>query len=148
MKEGAKGAEGAEDAETAGLAQRLRLLMDLHVVEHGAEPTFAEVSAHLTTRGISLGRSRWSYMLNGHRPVNDPDLLLGLSDFFGVSPEFLLGQGPVPERVTAQLDLIRAMRESRVRAFAARALGDVSPRTLEAITRFLDEAASRRDREG
>ena len=82
-------------------------------------------------------------MLNGHRTVDDPDLLAGLAAFFGVNADFLLTDGPLPERLEAQLDLIRAMRVSKVRSFAARTLGDVSPRTLNAITEFLDDAAAR-----
>ena len=86
-------------------------------------------------------------MLNGHRAVDDPHLLRGLAEFFGVSADFLLSNGPMPDRLAAQLDLIRAMRVSKVRSFAARTLGDVSPRTLSAITQFLDEAASGNDGE-
>jgi hypothetical protein len=87
-------------------------------------------------------------MLNGHRTVDDPDLLAALADFFGVSADFLLRNGPVPDRLEAQLNLIRAMRLSKVRSFAARTLGDVSPRTLNAITQFLDDVASRNDDKG
>ncbi|WP_295689327.1 hypothetical protein [uncultured Brevibacterium sp.] len=134
--------DGAGDQDALDTPQRLRLLVDLYAVEHGAEPTFSEISAHLEAHGISLSRSRWSYMLNGHREVTDRHLLASLAEFFGVQPEFLLSDGPLPERVQSQLELIRAMRISRVRSFAARTLGDVSPRTLDAITRFLDEEAA------
>lgn len=130
------------DQDALDTPQRLRLLIDLYAVEHGAEPTYSEISAHLEAHGISLSRSRWSYMLNGHREVTDRDLLASLAVFFGVQPDFLLSDGPLPERVVSQLELIRAMRISRVRSFAARTLGDVSPRTLDAITRFLDEEAT------
>lgn len=130
------------DQDALDTPQRLRLLIDLYAVEHGAEPTYSEISAHLEAHGISLSRSRWSYMLNGHREVTDRDLLASLAVFFDVQPDFLLSDGPLPERVVSQLELIRAMRISRVRSFAARTLGDVSPRTLDAITRFLDEEAT------
>lgn len=127
--------------------QRLRLLVDLYAVEHGAEPTYSEISGHLEARGVSLSRARWSYMLNGHREVTDHDLLAAIADFFGVQSDFLLRGGPLPERVESQLGLIKAMRISRVRSFAARTLGDVSPRTLDAITRFLDDEAAGRTEE-
>lgn len=134
--------DGTGDQDALDTPQRLRLLIDLYAVEHGAEPTYSEISAHLEAHGISLSRSRWSYMLNGHREVTDRDLLASLAVFFGVQQDFLLSDGPLPERIESQLELIRAMRISRVRSFAARTLGDVSPRTLDAITRFLDEEAA------
>lgn len=130
------------DQDALDTPQRLRLLVDLYAVEHGAEPTYSEISGHLEAHEISLSRSRWSYMLNGHREVTDRHLLAAIADFFGVQSDFLLSDGPLPERVESQLELIRAMRISRVRSFAARTLGDVSPRTLDAITRFLDEEAA------
>ena len=137
--------DNSEDRDVLALSQRLRLLVDLYHVEHGVELKYGEVAAALESQGISLSRARWSYMLNGHRTVDDPDLLAALADFFGVSADFLLRNGPVPDRLEAQLNLIRAMRLSKVRSFAARTLGDVSPRTLNAITQFLDDVASRND---
>lgn len=137
--------DNSEERDAPVLSQRLRLLVDLYCVEHGAELRYSEVAAALERHGVNLSRARWSYMLNGHRTVDDPDLLTGLAEFFGVSPDFLLSNGPMPDRLAAQLDLIRAMRVSKVRSFAARTLGDVSPRTLNAITQFLDEAASGKD---
>ena len=137
--------DNSEDRDVLLLSQRLRLLVDLYYVEHGVELKYGEVAAALERQGVSLSRARWSYMLNGHRTVDDADLLAGLADFFGVNADFLVGNGPVPDRLSAQLDLIRAMRVSKVRSFAARTLGDVSPRTLNAITQFLDDVASRND---
>jgi len=140
--------DNSEERDAFAPSQRLRLLVDLYHVEHGVELKYGEVAAALDSQGISLSRARWSYMLNGHRTVDDPDLLAALADFFGVSADFLLRNGPVPDRLEAQLNLIRAMRLSKVRSFAARTLGDVSPRTLNAITQFLDDVASRNDDKG
>lgn len=135
-----------EEGVPVTLAQRLRLLIDLHTVEHGTEPTYTEVAESLEDRGVGLSRARWSYMLNGHRQVSDPELLDGLADFFEVNRAFIRGEGDMPERIQSQLELIRAMRVAKVRSFAARTLGDVSPQTLNAITRFLDEAAAQHER--
>jgi hypothetical protein len=140
--------DNSEDRDVPVLSQRLRLLVDLYYVEHGVELKYGEVAAALERQGINLSRARWSYMLNGHRIVDDTDLLAGLADFFGVSADFLLRNGPMPDRLEAQLDLIRAMRVSKVRSFAARTLSDVSPRTLNAITQFLDDIASGNATEG
>ncbi|MEU1970784.1 hypothetical protein ABZ477_03940 [Microbacterium sp. NPDC019599] len=123
------------------LAKRLRLLLDVSIVESGAEPTYGQIAAFLESRGASLSRSRWTYMVNGHRYVRDPVIVDGLAAFFDVDVQFLLGDegAPTPEKVNAQLDLIRSMRAARVKSYAARTLGDVSPKALRAISKFLDE---------
>ncbi|TFC34909.1 hypothetical protein [Cryobacterium sp. TMT2-14] len=122
------------------LAKRLRLLLDVAVAETGAEPTFTQIAAFLQERDLNLSRSRWTYMVNGHRYVQDSPLFEGLAAFFDVDPEFLVGEAGVetPDKVSAQLDLVRAMRAARVKTYAARTLGDISPNALQAISRFLD----------
>lgn len=131
-----------EESRTAAalLAKRLRLLLDVKATETGTEPAFSEIAAFLKERGIGLSRSRWSYMLNGTRKVDDVDVLEGLAEFFDIDADFLTGDHDVstPEKVTAQLDLVRAMRAAKVKTYATRTLGDLSPETLHAITQFLD----------
>ena len=126
------------------LAKRLRLLLDVAVAETGSEPTFAQIAAFLQERDLNLSRSRWTYMVNGHRYVQDRPLFEGLAVFFDVDPEFLAGEPGVetPDKVSAQLDLVRAMRAARVKTYAARTLGDISPNALQAISRFLDAEIS------
>ncbi len=123
------------------LAKRLRLLLDVAITESGSEPTYTEIAAFLADRGVNLSRSRWTYMVNGHRYVQDPALFEGLAAFFDVDAAFLLGEdgAATPDKVTAQLDLVRAMRAAKVKSYAARTLGDISPKALQAISRFLDE---------
>lgn len=125
----------------ADLAKRLRLLLDVAIAESGAEPTYSQIAAYLGGRGTNLSRSRWTYMVNGHRYVQDPEVFEGLAAFFDVDAEFLLGAdgSVVPARVSAQLDLVRSMRAAKVKTYAARTLGDISPRALQAISKFLDE---------
>lgn len=91
--------------------------------------------------GTNLSRSRWTYMINGHRYVQDPAVFEGLAAFFDVDAAFLLGEdgAGTPEKVAAQLDLVRSMRAAKVKSYAARTLGDISPKALQAITKFLDE---------
>lgn len=125
------------------LANRLRTLMDVAEAEAGREVTFAEIREYVTGRGLTLSRARWSYILNGHRHTEDVELLDALSDFFRVPHGYLRGEAGTPDAVTAQLDLVRALRAAKVRTFAARTLGDLSPETLGAITRFLDREADR-----
>lgn len=125
------------------LANRLRTLLDVAEARTGNEVTFTAISEYLTGRGINLSRARWSYILNAHRYVDDPQLLDALSDYFEVPHGYLRGEQDAPEIVTAQLDLVRAMRAAKVRTYAARTLGDLSPETLGAITKYLDEEAAR-----
>jgi len=131
--------EAAED-----LAKRLRLLLDVAIAETGSEPTFAQIAGFLEERGTNLSRSRWTYMVNGHRYVQDRALFDGLAAFFDIDPAFLTGGSGVetPAKVSAQLDLVRAMRAARVKTYAARTLGDISPDALRAISKFLDEEIS------
>ena len=137
----------AEDESTtaaADLAKRLRVLLDVAEAETGSEPTFTQIAAFLEARGTNLSRSRWTYIVNGHRYVQDPSLFEGLAAFFDVEPAFLAGsQGAeTPAKVSAQLDLVRSMRAARVKSYAARTLGDISPNALQAISRFLDAEVS------
>ena len=129
------------NAAAEDLAKRLRLLLDVAIAESGIEPTFGQIAAFLEERGVNLSRSRWTYMVNGHRYVQDPAIFAGLAAFFEIDPTFLAGEtgAKTPEKVSAQLDLVRAMRAARVKSYAARTLGDISPDALRAITRFLDE---------
>ena len=98
----------------------------------------------LEKRGTNLSRSRWTYIINGHRYVQDRALFEGLAAFFDVDPEFLAGSegAEVPAKVSAQLYLVRSMRAARVKSYAARTLGDISPNALQAISRFLDAEVS------
>lgn len=133
--------EAESKAAAADLAKRLRLLLDVAIAETDFEPTFSQIAAFLEERGANLSRSRWTYMVNGHRYVQDQAIFDGLAEFFDVDAAFLMGVEGVetPARVSAQLDLVRSMRAARVKSYAARTLGDISPNALQAISKFLDE---------
>lgn len=133
--------EEENKAAAEDLAKRLRLLLDVAITERGTEPTYSQIAAYVQTQGVNLSRSRWTYMVNGHRYVQDRRLFDALASFFEVDSAFLAGDddAPMPAKVRAQLDLVRSMRASKVKSYAARTLGDVSPDALKAISRFLDE---------
>lgn len=135
--------ERTEAAEI--LEKRLRLLMDVKHAEDGEEPSYSQIAAFLKERGINLSRSRWTYMINGHREVNQPKLFEGLAEYFDVDVDFLTGASDVSssEKVNAQLNLVRSMRAAKVKSYAARTLGDLSPEALQAISEFLDEEVKR-----
>lgn len=133
--------EEENQAAADDLAKRLRLLMDVAEAESGTEPTYSQIADFLKQRGTNLSRSRWTYMINGHRYVQDPAVFEGLAAYFDVDTAFLAGEdgAATPEKVAAQLDLVRSMRAAKVKSYAARTLGDISPKALQAITKFLDE---------
>ncbi|WP_441413305.1 hypothetical protein [Arthrobacter sp. 2MCAF14] len=123
------------------LARRLNLLLDVVVAERGKPVTFKEVQSELAHRGIKLSRARWFYMKEGSgRLVTDPVLLTGLCDIFNVDPSYLVGgDAALPNRIDSQLEFVKSLRAARVKSFAARTLGDVSPETLRAISEFLNK---------
>ena len=143
-EEGLKGADVSPQAE---LARRLNLLLDVVVAERGQPVTFREVQQKLAEKGIKLSRARWFYMKDGGgRLVSDPALLGALCDIFNVDPDYLMGSdaSDLPERIDSQLEFVKSLRAARVKTFAARTLGDVSPETLRAITEYLNRDISRR----
>lgn len=139
--------ENANEAESGPspqqlLSRRLNLLLDVAAEERGAPLTFLELQKELAARGVGLSRARWSYMKDGSgRLVSDPQLLTAISEVFGVDPDYLLGnRGPeLPEVIDSRLEFLKALRAAKVKSFAARALGEVSPETLRVITKYLND---------
>lgn len=131
----------------AELARRLNLLLDVVTAERGQPITFREVQEKLADRGVKLSRARWFYMKDGTgRLVSDPALLGALCETFNVDPAYLLDadSADLPQRIDSQLEFVKSLRAARVKTFAARTLGDVSPETLRAITEYLNKDISRR----
>lgn len=129
----------------AQLARRLNLLLDVVVAERGKPVTFREVQAELEAKGIKLSRARWFYMKEGTgRLVSDPVLLAGLCNIFNVDPSYLtVHDAELPERIDSQLEFVKSLRAARVKSFAARTLGDVSPETLRVISQYLNKDIGR-----
>ncbi|MCU6479783.1 hypothetical protein [Arthrobacter sp. A2-55] len=123
------------------LARRLNLLLDAAAEKRGEAVTFREVKEKLAEHGVGMSRARWFYMKDGTGAlVRDKRVLIALCEMFDVDPSFLLDMDSdeLPESIQARLDFVKALRASRVQAFAARTLADVSPDTLHAITEFLN----------
>lgn len=72
--------------------------------------------------------------------VQDRPLLGALADYFRVDPDYLLGVEHVetPEIIGRELEFVKALRAARVKSFATRTLGNVSPETLQSIREFLE----------
>lgn len=129
-------------APQAELARRLNLLLDVVVAERGNPVTFREVQEALAAEGVKLSRARWFYMKDGNgRLVTDPVLLSAICGIFNVDPSYLLSgeETDLPMRIDSQLEFVRSLRAARVKSFAARTLGDVSPETLRVITEYLNK---------
>ena len=88
--------EQESKAAAEDLAKRLRLLLDVAITERGLEPTYMQIAAFVQDRGVNLSRSRWTYMVNGHRYVQDRRLFDALAEFFDVDAAFLMGDGEAP----------------------------------------------------
>jgi transcriptional regulator with XRE-family HTH domain len=133
----------ANSSETpqARLARKLNLLLDLFESKGEDPVTFRQISHHMAQRGTPLSRSRWAYMRSGGSSLaTDEALLRNLAEFFGVDSDYLLDDsGDVPQLVDAQLELLRSLREARVRNFAARQLQGISPETLVRLRKAIDE---------
>lgn len=131
----------------AKLARKLNLLLDLFESQGSSPLTYPRISKHMSERGTPLSRSRWAYMRAGDGPMaTDPALLQNLAEFFGVDPRYLLDDdGEVPVLVDAQLQLLRTLRENRVRNFAARQLQGISPETLLRLREAIDERMKARE---
>lgn len=135
-----------DELESKELARKLNLLMDVLTAPGGKPVTYRVLAEWLDARGISLSRARWAYMLSGTRYlVSDEKLLTAIAEFFEVDGSYLTGPSSdeVPQKIEAALQYVRAERLGAVRLFAARKLGDVSPETLDKLTRVLDEASER-----
>lgn len=134
---------GANSSDTpqSRLARKLNLLLDLYEAQGSEALTYPEINRHMGRLGTPLSRSRWAYMRSGNSSMaNDPELLRNLAEFFGVDRDYLLDDaGEVPKLVDAQLELLRTLRESRVRNFAARQLQGISPDTLVRLRQVIDE---------
>lgn len=135
--------DGASSSETpqTRLARKLNLLLDLYEAEGPEALTYPKINQHMSQRGTPLSRSRWAYMRSGDSSLaTDPMLLRNLAEFFGVERDYLLDDaGEIPKLVDAQLELLRTLRESRVRNFAARQLQGISPETLVRLRQVIDE---------
>lgn len=130
----------ADDQERRAeiLARRLRTLLDIAEVTTGAKVTHGELAEHLAAHGLTLSRARWSYMVNGHRLVDDPGLLEEISAFFDVPSGYLCAGEPLPPASAQKLDLVRALRDDEVRAFATKMYAELAPEKLGAIIAAID----------
>lgn len=131
-------AAAIQRAET--LARKINLLLDVIVSDTGKPFDYPAIRDGAQKAGYYLSRTRWSLLKAGKEQVVPDEALRAIATVFDVDPEYLLQEGgKLPERVEAELELIRSMRRAEVKNFAARALGPVDPEALRAISKILDE---------
>jgi len=132
-------AAGVRRAET--LARKLKLLLDTIPSPSGKTYDYPMVSAAAKEKyDYYISRTRWSLLKSGKEQVVPEECLRAIAGVFGVNADYLIqDDGPVPEQVDAELNLLRSMRRAEVRNFAARTLGPVDPEALRAIAKILDE---------
>ena len=123
------------------LAEKLNLLLDALPRQDGKPLRFSDVQQGLLERGVHLGRTMWYYLKTADpRGHADRQMLTALAEVFGVDPGYLLhSEGPLPAKVEQELQMLRAMQRAKVRNFAARALGQIDPKGLQAILEVIDQ---------
>lgn len=100
------------DAVSYSLASKLRRLFS--VMHKASEPplsTQAAAAAITAHHGVSMTASALDALLDGRRTDPDHAELSAIAVLFGVSPEYLLTDGPVP-RIESQLSLLEMLRDA------------------------------------
>lgn len=125
-------------AET--LARKVDLLVDTIPAENGKPFDHPAVRDTAQAQGFYVSKEQWDSLKDGKEQALPEGLLRALARVFGVSPEYLLEEdGPVSERVEAELILLRSMGRAGVRNFRACQSGQINAATLREIARILDE---------
>ncbi|MGP3990922.1 hypothetical protein [Streptomyces sp. 3N207] len=119
--------------------QRLNALIQAIYPDSRKRPGFARLAAEIreATGGTISATYLWELSTGKKRNVTLDQLDI-LAEFFGVPPEYFLNE-EVSERVNAQLSLLSALRDTRVRNLALRSEG-LSPSTLDAFLIMINEA--------
>lgn len=116
-------------------------MLDVVVAEGGKPYEFADIQAGVRQHGYELSRTRWWRIRTGETPETVPaEALVALAKFFEIDPVYLTDEtGELPERIEKELQLLRSMRRNKLKNIAARTLGDIDAKTLDAITALLDD---------
>lgn len=115
-----------------------RLFRTVHPPGRG-EYSLEEVAQGIRARGGPSISGAYIWQLRAGKRVNPTmSTLEALADFFGVPPAYFLDE-EARERVDSQLDLLAAMRDSRVSRIALRSFG-LSAESLQAIAGVIENA--------
>jgi transcriptional regulator with XRE-family HTH domain len=137
------GGDTARDrlARAETLARKVNLLLDVVVAEGGKPYEFADIQVGVRQHGYELSRTRWWRIRSGESPEAVPlEALVALAKFFEIDPVYLTEEtGDLPERIEKELQLLKTMRRNKLKNIAARTLGDIDIKTLDAINALLDD---------
>jgi hypothetical protein len=119
----------------------VNLLLDVVVAEGGKPYEFSDIQAGVRQHGYELSRTRWWRIRSGESlEVVPTEALVALAKFFEIDPVYLTDEtGELPERIERELQLLKKMRRNQLKNIAARTLGDIDIKTLDAINALLDE---------
>ena len=127
------------------LAEKLDLLFRRVHGRGRGEFSYREVAAGIERAGgPTVSPTYLMYLRKGQRTNPSLQHLEALSAFFGVPTAYFLDDDTA-ERVTEELELLAALRDSDVRAVALR-LGDLSADGLALVRQLVDEV--RRNEQG
>ncbi|MGW0589616.1 helix-turn-helix domain-containing protein [Streptosporangium sp. NPDC002607] len=119
------------------LAAKLDHLFHTVHPRDGGEYSFEEVAEALRAAGGPTISATYIWQLRkGIRDNPTKRHLEALAGFFGVPPAYFFDE-TAAERIDAELALLTAIRDTRVRQLALRAAG-LSPKSLNAITEMIE----------
>lgn len=122
------------------LARKVELLLDTITAESGKPFDYPAVRDAAQTSGFYVSQERWDLLKAGKEQSLPEKFVRVLAGVFDVNPQYLLEEdGPLSERVEAELILLRSMRRAGVRNLHACHGDQVDAATLRAIANILDE---------
>lgn len=130
--------EGAPRPAPRTLAEKLDYLFrQVHPRGRG-EFSYREVASGIEKAGGATASPTYlMYLRKGQRTNPSLQHLEALAAFFGVPPAYFLDE-ETARRVTQELELLAALRDSDVRAVALR-MASLSPEGVAAVTRMVEE---------
>lgn len=100
------------DAVSHSLASKLdRLFSVMHKASEPRLSTQAAAAAITADYGVSITAGALDALLDGRRTDPHHTELSAISAYFGVTPDYLLTDGPVP-RIESQLSLLEMLRDT------------------------------------
>jgi transcriptional regulator with XRE-family HTH domain len=137
-----KETEGVTEAEAATpgtLAEKLDYLFRVMRPKGGGEYTYRDVAQHINDAGTgtTISSSYLWQLRRGEKTNPTIKHIEAIAKFFGVPPSYFLDDESTQE-ITAQLELLAAMRDSNVREIATRA-SDLSEPALKMIKNVIDQ---------
>ncbi|MFH8786982.1 helix-turn-helix domain-containing protein [Streptomyces roseoverticillatus] len=128
--------DGIADGRDTTLAGKLNHLFTNVIPPGRGQYSTDEVARAITADGAPISASYIWLLRKGQR--DNPTLrhLEGLARFFGVPPAYFFDDG-VTSTVNAELNLLVALRDSRVHHVALRTAG-LSPESLQSISEVIE----------